>query len=68
MGGGVWGEWIHGYACLSPFAVHLKWSHYWMSIFQYTIKSLKIKKKEFRYCLGNEYHIDGNESLRRKVL
>ena len=24
MGGGVWGEWIHGYACLSPFAVHLK--------------------------------------------
>ena len=27
-GKGVWGEWIHVYVWLSPFAVHLKLSQY----------------------------------------
>ena len=28
MGGGLGGEWIHGYVCLSPFSVHLKLSQH----------------------------------------
>ena len=28
MGGEFWGEWIHLYVWLSPFAVHLKLSQY----------------------------------------
>ena len=35
-----WGEWIHVYVWVSPFAVHLKQSqHCYLAILQYTIKS-----------------------------
>ena len=46
MGGKFGGEWIHLYAWLHPFTVHMKLSqHCWLAISQYNIKSSK-KEKE----------------------
>ena len=47
MGGGSGGEWIHVYAWLSPFTVHLKLSPRCQStIPQYKMKSLFLSTKE----------------------
>ena len=46
MGGEFGGEWIHGYAWLSPFAVRLKLSeHCLSSILQYKIKSINNQRR-----------------------
>ena len=46
MGGEFAGEWIHVFACLSPFAVHLKLpQHCQLAILQYKIKSFKNDNK-----------------------
>ena len=37
-------EWMHVYAWLSPFALHLKLSHCLLAIPQYKIKGLKLQK------------------------
>ena len=42
---GVWGEWIHVYVWLSPFALHLKLSqHCKLALHQYKIK--RVLKKD----------------------
>ena len=47
-GKGVWGEWIHVYMWLGPFAVHLKLSHCQLTVPQHKIKSfLKMKQKRY---------------------
>ena len=44
-GRGVWGEWMHAYVWLSPFAVHLRLSQHGLLISYSSTQNKKVKNK-----------------------